>query len=314
MIRFAKTTAARARRALAAAALLALAVGPARGQNAPAPQMGQKYNPGTGTMLDVSEINLSAIKDAKARAAMEQIKAKMAEIKEFAIGDIRLEMTSPTGQKMATEIQAAARRPNLSSVHMKSIGAIPALSGQEQWMISDGKLLWTVIQHAPGSERVLEERLKLQNAPQDVITRMTADWKKLQVTRLNRTRLQSAGIEAAGMDPNGPFKLLFSLMDMASLQLTADSAEAWTFEAGVNKASQLAGSAEKMTVTFDKKDGVPRKLLALPLFSVTLAKVRVNPAKPIPAETFTYEPPADAIVKDLTQSRIQDYQQGQRRQ
>lgn len=237
---------------------------------------------------------ISKVTDPKTRAALEEIARKVADIREVVVQSYI--SNAPTGTVRTTSPrQLILRVDGFAFMHVDNLGGKKQnILIQEEWIFNNHKQYWVV---QKGTDTVTNKAVTIASL-------------------LDLTRLERAGVKSA-MSFNSQFAALlnpFVLLDPSRLKLVEETPDAWTFSADFTPQGVAAlhltdteGKLERLSIS--KKTGLLVKSEtsgAQPVIE-SLSQVTVNPDPPMPEKYYTYTPPADALVYDLTGGMIQEH-------
>lgn len=250
-----------------------------------------------------SAVNTSAIKDPKAKAAVEQIQKLIAGIREYTC-TVQTSTALPKGSLSMTE-QFWCKPPVLLNVQANREHPVATVRGNTTFYYSDGKTLVLHQKPGPGAMAAFTEMFsKSGRASADQVQRMASDAAKPKAFRYDLAKLGAAGMKTDGLFYSEHVMKPFSSCNMETVMLESETADAWTLSAVYN----YPGGQGKSSLVIGKKDGAVRSIVtdsSAGKTTVAISGLQINPAAGIPAATFQYTPPPGVTVTDNTDAFIQ---------
>lgn len=237
------------------------------------------------------QLDASKITEAKARAAVEEIVKKEAEIKELIIEDQKALFTLGGKFENSRNVKVYMRAPDRLLIIQD------LYNGNRTTILFDGKTNWLVDMT---SEQELKKEQKASRSAINEAARNRVSYRKAVIEKLN-----VAGIFDEYITLYQFFFRPLLVADPATVILTADTAEEWVFT-GALKFAQMQPDMS-MEMHYNKSNGLCSKLQITgknSLTTVTNDKITVNPAKPIEDKTLHYQPPAGVTFTDITDATI----------
>ncbi len=250
-------------------------------------------------------IDKTNVQDPALKEVLKQIEEKLAAIKEYSY----VEEVSSMGKmgEMAYREERCFRRPNLFFSKLNQTKHIILdMIGSVNYSVVDGKNLWRYVQNAPGSGKLMVERIKAKGKfPPAEIEKMIKRHETPKIYKYNLKRLRQAGYSAEDIVRSGTLLKPFRQCYMATLKLERNDASEWVFVAKPN--IPMVGTS-LLRLTINKNDGILRKVEFLDaqgkIFSTqSISNVRLNPD--LSKTFFTFAPPAGIEIKENTEDMIQ---------
>lgn len=259
------------------------------------------------------QLDTAKLTDPKTKAAVEEINKKQALIKEVIIEDMKALNKDAKGEIRASlDCKILERRPNGSYRYAKSNGGMTG--DAEIYSIQDGKYVWEVQTLSAATVEKMLENAKKQGLPQAQIDSMASSMKGTHISKIDLAKLQQAGVLTTYQVSEGSVLRPLDVVEPASLKLASETPAAWTFTANpksnapsASAAAPATSSSMAMTLVINKANGICAKMEIIEPTGtslVTMDKITVNPAPPIPDSYFTYTPAADVSVTDSTDAVI----------
>ena len=246
-------------------------------------------------------VDASKIKDPKTLEVINQIAAKLAEVKEY-VCTMKIESKNPKGNLSSTE-QIAFRRPDLHySVETQTEHAVKRIVGQRRWIYDDGKTRIEHVQPAAGSEQDLIEMFRGKISEQD-LQKKIQEHLTPKAYRYNLAVIRQAGIEPEQVWNKGQLIKPFYRYDAASIKLEQETEDAWVFSA---KYYRPLPGVDQIRITFGGKDGLLKEVQILGKQSLTMSfsEHLINPEPKLQDDLFKYKMPPGAIMKIDTDGLI----------
>lgn len=255
-----------------------------------------------------SDIRVSRITDPQAKAAVQQIFKKQAEIKEVVVEDLESRVWEKRGTITHNKGQFSWRGPNMlfvkySDLHGKTPGTIHG-------MALDGATAWELMIPSKRALESIAENMKQANKPEAEIDD-TLKKKKMSIVKVDLEALRQKGIYDKYVYPLEAFRRLFNPVDPATLKLAGETDAEWVLTAKSRKdrrSSDYGKDTIRMTVKKDSGLCVRYEYTSNNengyCSLVTIDKITINPVTPIADSVFKFEPPAGADVKDETENKI----------
>jgi outer membrane lipoprotein-sorting protein len=254
-----------------------------------------------------SLMDLSKARDARTRAALQEIVNKQAAIKEVVIEDHSSTFTQKGKLIQAASSKIMHRLPGLIYLQTKNTAHPGDLDGT----VVDGTTLWKI--HILGSVSIHQqtERMKKASVAQDEINRRIRQGRVTR-SRIDLQKMRDAGFYDKMIGVSTWYLNPMSVFPVQEWKLVGETPRTWLFTAKFTPVLDKNEPALTARLTFSKQTGlcVLREMVNGDIASTdALAGVTVNPAPPIESRMFRYEPPAGADVKDETATFIKIYQQ-----
>ncbi len=254
-------------------------------------------------------IDKTKVQDPALKEVLQQIEGKLAAIKEYSYVE---EVSSMVKMgEMAYREKRCFRRPNLFFSKLTQTKHILLdMIGSVTYSVVDGKNLWKYVQNAPGSGKLMVERIKAKGKfPPAEIEKMIKRHETPKIYKYDLQRMRQAGYPAEDtMVRSGTILNPFRPCDMATLKLDRQDASVWVFVAKPNR--PIMGT-RFLRLTINKNDGILRKVEFLDakgkiLSTRSISNVRLN--TDLSKTFFTFSPPAGIEIKDSTEDIIRSLQ------
>jgi outer membrane lipoprotein-sorting protein len=242
-------------------------------------------------------IDLNQITDPALKNALSQIQEKFSQINGYSLEKTSTNATSK-GTLENKDIQCF-KRPNLfyaKSTNIKHI--VPFLLNSVNYYVVDGEYLWECIQNAPGSGKLIFQ--KVTNIPKDKMDQFVKQHEQPKVMKYNLAQLFLAGRSEREIIDSSVILNPFYHCDIPTIKLEQEDSQTWMITAKPNK---TIPGANLFRFTFGKQDGVLQKLEHVNKegkadTTEIFANIQINPS--FPQNQFTFNPPQGVEVKDLT--------------
>lgn len=254
--------------------------------------------------------------DAKTKAALDAIKGKTSQIKEFTCVVDQVERTSK-GEIISSEEQGYRSPDHFYLKKTITKHLIPTLIGKYH-VISDGKQLALYTAHPAGSGDFYMGE-KFQKLPEAERMRLKSEHETPKIAKYDFARLKQAGVtpdsamfEMIGglsIRPMQFFQDIAPAVDMNSMQLKSEDGDNWRFECATGANSP--GGDEKLQIVVAKQDGLVRQVSIRDTNVFTVKDIRLNPG--LQDKVFDTTPPAGVQVADKTDELIQSTKNGTRK-
>ncbi|MCE5228246.1 hypothetical protein LLG95_01435 [bacterium] len=241
--------------------------------------------------------------DPKVKAALDEIRKKQAGMKEFVIDEITttyIKDGKPSGT--VTKKRILKKAPNLYYTMLKHVSG--PNTGAAVGKLFDGKTFWQI---NVASDEAVNRRMAYERSTIKTEKEIKQDIEFFRTTRsrADLAKIRKAGVYQQFLNSQLEFPNPIVMLSRPETKLVGETPAQWDFETVYQGDNGAKGTAR---VTFSKEHGLcTRSEISSEKksgFIMTLDKIQVNPATPIPDDTFKYEPPPRSFVMDVTKEVI----------